>query len=81
MTREEAMSMTLDTFLNYMGDEETFQICFEGDEWDDFVEFTKDSKFLKPFLKTRVACMGAELDSAEHPTIRISLDDKGMKYE
>ena len=78
MTREEARPMTLDTFLNYMGDEETFQVCFEGDEWDDFVEFTKDSKFLKPFMKYRVDCMGAEFDSVEHPTIRISLAEKEM---
>ena len=80
MTREEARKMTLEQFLYYMGDDENFQVCFEGDDWDDCMEFTKDSKFLIPFKECRVACMGAEFDSVDHPTIRISIDDKGMRY-
>lgn len=80
MTREEARGMTLKQFLHYMGEGEFFQLCFEGDEWDDFVKLTKECKLLIPFMECRVDCMGASFDDEEQPIIRISIDDRGMRY-
>lgn len=81
MTREEARRLHLKEFLYYMSEDEPFQVCFEGDEWDDFVELTKESKLLKPFMHCRVDCMGATLAVDEkRPVIRISIDDSNMVY-
>lgn len=68
--------ITFQQLLHYMDEEDVFQLCFEGDGWENYVEITKESKLLKPFLNCRVVCMGAEiLDNGNQPTIRISLDD------
>ena len=82
MTREEARGITLWQLLYYMDEQDIFQVCFEGDGWDDYVELTRESRLLKPFMKCRIECMGAEfLECEQRPVIRISLDDKGMNYE
>ena len=81
MTREETRQIKLETFLYYLTEDEPFQLCFEGDEWDDYVELKRDSPFLKPFLACRIDCMGSELmDNGNEPTIRISIDDSNMVY-
>lgn len=81
MTREEARGMTLKQFLYYVDDQDVFQVCFEGDGWEKYVEVDRNSKLLKPFLCCRIACMGPEyLDDGNSPTIRISLDDSNMVY-
>ena len=81
MKREEARCITLEQFLYYVDDGDVIQVCFEGEEWENYIELTKSSKFLKPFLKFRVACMGPEvMDNGNQPTIRISLDDSNMDY-
>ena len=81
MTREEARRLHLNEFLYYMIEDEKLQICFKGNEWDDFVELTKESKLLKPFMHCRVDCIGATLaEDEERPVIIISIDDSNMVY-
>lgn len=81
MTREEARGMTLQQFLYYVDEQDVIQVCFEGDGWENYAEVKKDSRFLKPFMHCRIACMGPEfLDNRDTPTIRISLDDSNMVY-
>lgn len=78
---ENGRNMTLKQFIDYMNDDEAFQVCTTDDEWENYIEVTKDSKFLKPFMNCRISCMGAEiLDDGNNPTIRICLDDSGMVY-
>lgn len=82
MTREEARNITLEQFLCYVDDGDVIQVCFEGDEWENYVELTRSSKFLKPFMKFRIACMGPEvMDNRNQPTIRISLDGRSLEDE
>ena len=60
MTREEARNITLRQFLYYMDDQDVFQVTFTGDEWDDYVELTRRSILLKPFMDCRIVCLGVE---------------------
>jgi len=81
MTREEARRITLYEFIRYMSDDEPFQICFKDDEWDEFVELTRTSKLLRPFIDCRIDCMGATLAVDEkRPVIRISIDGSNMVF-
>lgn len=81
MTREEARRITVKQFLSYMSETEVIQVCFKTDEWDNYVELTRNSILLKPFLGCRIDCMGAEfMDSRNDPIIRISIDDSNMVY-
>ena len=60
MTREETRNITLRQFLYYMDDQDVFQFTFTGDEWDDYVELTRRSILLKPFMDCRIVCLGVE---------------------
>lgn len=82
MKPEEARCLTLYTFLHYMDDDEVFQVCFEGDEWENYTELKSGSILLRPFIDCRITCMGAEtMDNGKGPAIRICLDEKGMHYD
>lgn len=81
MTREEARRITVKQFLSYMSETKVIQVCFKNDEWDKYVELTRNSPFLKPFLACRIDCMGSEfMNNGNEPTIRISIDDSNMVY-
>ena len=51
-------------YLCHDGDDkegaDNIQVCFKGDEWDQFEEVNAASQMLKPFLDCEVICMDAE---------------------
>lgn len=81
--------MKLGQLLVYLGRDEDpdaadrIQICFEKDEWDQFVEVPANSPLLKPFENYVVACMGAEdsRDENDLPAIRVSIREDGAEKD
>lgn len=73
-----AREMTLRQFLDYMGDDEVFQVSLDGDDWGDYTEFNKHNRLLQPYMECRVDCMGAAMridnSNIKEAVIRIGLD-------
>ena len=55
--------------------QESIQVCFEGEGWEEYVEVLSGSAILKPFREWEIECLGADLDDSGRcrPIIRVSL--------
>lgn len=55
--------------------QESIQVCFEGEGWEEYVEVLSGSAILKPFREWEIECLGADLNDSGlcRPIIRVSL--------
>lgn len=63
-------------FLQYFGNKDMIQVHIEGDgEWENYIEVTSDSLFLKPVLNWPIVAVGPEESDTQNqsPIIRVSI--------
>lgn len=72
-----AKKITLEQFLAYVDDEQEIQVCFTGDDWEDYVSLSTTSKMIIPFLNCEVEYIGIEEPlCGTCPVFRISISER-----